>query len=179
MGKTMGSMKDCSEIPNWRHNSQDWFNFWDYDKSGKLERPEVVRALAKTLKQPAEVMCNVLQGIWKTFDPNGDGIDYEEFQLQDGLWETLMAIPLAELAAASAGPSAPRAYQVPPLARGWEKVKNSAGDTEFRNIRTTRESDADQCECGNSGGGWKADGDTEYKISGRESYNRIGRLKMM
>jgi len=161
--KTLDGMKDCSEIPNWRHNPQDWFNFWDYDKSGKLDRPEVVRALAKTLKRPAEEICNVLKGIWNIFDPNGDGIDIEEFALEDGLWDTLMAIPPAELAAASAGPSAPRAYQVPPLARGWEKVKKNSRCTKCDKIVTTRESDADQCECGNSGGGWKADGDTEYR----------------
>jgi len=91
---TLENMKDYSEIPDWREDPLAWFDFWDYDKSGTLERREVVRALAKTLKDKvsAEYIYNMLQAVWGAFDSNGDGrIDRQEFKKQDGLLDTMKA----------------------------------------------------------------------------------------
>jgi len=92
--KTLDDMKDYSEIPDWREDPRGWFNFWDYDRSEELERREVVRALAKTLKGKvsAESIYNMLQAVWGAFDSNGEGgIDWQEFDKQDGLLEHMYA----------------------------------------------------------------------------------------
>merc|ERR1711964_155760 len=111
--KTLDDMKDYSGIPDWSKDPRAWFDFWDYDRSGELERPEVVRALAKTLKGKvtAEAICNILQALWGIFDPDADGgIDRNEFVKAGGLLAMLRAsIPSAQ-AGGSPRPSAPPAH---------------------------------------------------------------------
>jgi Ca2+-binding EF-hand superfamily protein len=92
--RSLDDMKDCSEIPDWRQSPNEWFDFWDYDKSGELERPEVIRALAKTLKGEwtMEQIRSVVDGTWSDFDENRDGgISKREFRQRHGLYDTLAA----------------------------------------------------------------------------------------
>jgi Ca2+-binding EF-hand superfamily protein len=86
-------------IPNILHDRDAWFDFWDNDMGGTLDKEEVVRALVKTLRSaepnnPAlqEEMRSCLDMIWFLFDPDMDGsITKEEFLKVDGLAETVHA----------------------------------------------------------------------------------------
>tara|TARA_B110001452_G_scaffold172096_1_gene144145 strand:- start:3976 stop:5106 length:1131 start_codon:yes stop_codon:yes gene_type:complete len=79
-------------------NKDAWYEFWDEDHSGSLEKEEVVRALLKTLKMtsdPAAVqrMRGTIDAIWAIFDDDGSGsIEKNEFlRPGDGLADTIIA----------------------------------------------------------------------------------------
>jgi len=61
-------MRKYKDIPDWRTEPSKWFHFWDYDRSGELEQPEVLRALAKTLHRDAVEICDLLDALWVSFD---------------------------------------------------------------------------------------------------------------
>jgi len=84
-------------VPDIR-DKRAWYDFWDKDGSGSLEKEEVVRALVKTLKlthDPArvQVMRSTIECTWGIFDPDGSGsIDRNEFLLPgDGLADMILA----------------------------------------------------------------------------------------
>uniref|UniRef100_A0A7S4KY48 Calmodulin n=1 Tax=Guillardia theta TaxID=55529 RepID=A0A7S4KY48_GUITH len=62
-----------ARIPDVRENKEEWFDYWDYDKSGTLEQEEIVRALIKTFRlsddrSRIEQMRSVVSAVWgKTF----------------------------------------------------------------------------------------------------------------
>ncbi len=75
----------------------EWFRFWDEDRSGTLDKDEVTRALIKTfglsedLRQVRD-MRGVVEAVFGLFDPDGSGsIDRREFLMRDGLAETIVA----------------------------------------------------------------------------------------
>ncbi|EKX40800.1 hypothetical protein GUITHDRAFT_142436 [Guillardia theta CCMP2712] len=80
-----------ARIPDVRENKEEWFDYWDYDKSGTLEQEEIVRALIKTFRlsddrSRIEQMRSVVSAVWGIFDPNNSGgIDKDEFVARDGL----------------------------------------------------------------------------------------------
>jgi Ca2+-binding EF-hand superfamily protein len=62
-----------------------WFDNFDFDKSGKLEKGEVTTALVKTFlgshQVKREQIVSIIDGIWDMIDSDGSGsIDFEEFQ---------------------------------------------------------------------------------------------------
>lgn len=75
-----------------------WYEFWDEDDSGSLDKEEVVRALLKTLKlthDQAQVqkMRSAIEAVWCIFDDDGSGsIERDEFlRPGDGLADTIIA----------------------------------------------------------------------------------------
>jgi len=103
-------------VPDIR-DKRAWYDFWDKDGSGSLEKEEVVRALVKTLKLThdpvstphcraarhssplrarqarVQVMRSTIECTWGIFDPDGSGsIDRNEFLLPgDGLADMILA----------------------------------------------------------------------------------------
>ena len=75
----------------------EWFEYWDEDDSGELEKEEVVRALIKTfgLGQDMPSLRNIraiVDAVWCVFDPDGSGaVDRREFLMRDGLADTIVA----------------------------------------------------------------------------------------
>jgi len=85
-------------MPNMRTDKSAWYDFFDEDHSGSLEREEVVRALIKTLglsTNQAKVaeMRGTVQAIWPIFDTDGSGsIERGEFlRPNEGLADTILA----------------------------------------------------------------------------------------
>lgn len=74
---------------------QNWFNFWDEDYNGSLDKQEVQRALIKTFHLETDVdrigaMRETLSASWRVYDIHGTGdIDIHEFTMPGGLGETL------------------------------------------------------------------------------------------
>ncbi|EOD15877.1 hypothetical protein EMIHUDRAFT_459240 [Emiliania huxleyi CCMP1516] len=65
-------------IPDMARDKLGWYNYWDEDNSGSLEKEEVVRALVKTLglsTSPTRVqqMRSTVDAIWAVFDADGSG----------------------------------------------------------------------------------------------------------
>eukprot|EP00638_Chattonella_subsalsa_P001381 CAMPEP_0117736952 /NCGR_PEP_ID=MMETSP0947-20121206/2242_1 /TAXON_ID=44440 /ORGANISM="Chattonella subsalsa, Strain CCMP2191" /LENGTH=110 /DNA_ID=CAMNT_0005552353 /DNA_START=427 /DNA_END=759 /DNA_ORIENTATION=+ len=69
------------QVPDLRTNMRAWFEFWDKDQSGSLDKWEVVRALSKTFSSTnsgcsldsLQSLRETVQEVWPIFDPNGDG----------------------------------------------------------------------------------------------------------
>jgi len=85
-------------IPDIARDKDAWYNYWDEDRSGELDKEEVVRALLKTFRmtgEPAQVtmMRSAIDAIWPVFDDDGSGsIDRAEFLKPDeGLADTIIA----------------------------------------------------------------------------------------
>jgi len=84
---------DYSKIPDIKTEKSAWFEFWDTDKNGRLDKEEVVRALLKTfhLRSTLSEMLRIrmiVDAMWRHFDPDGSGdIDTEEFCKADGFDE--------------------------------------------------------------------------------------------
>jgi len=83
-----------------RHNLSLWFDYWDEDKSGSLDKWEVTRALAKTFThhysgesiQSSRAFRETIDALWCIFDYDGNGtIDINEFCQPDGLGESICA----------------------------------------------------------------------------------------
>jgi Ca2+-binding EF-hand superfamily protein len=73
-----------------------WFQHWDTDGSGTLEREEVIRAFLRTFHwhdpERAAQLRMVVEALWLSFDPDGNGsITCEEFVRRDGLADTVEA----------------------------------------------------------------------------------------
>eukprot|EP01063_Lacrimia_lanifica_P036680 TRINITY_DN7348_c0_g1_i1.p1 TRINITY_DN7348_c0_g1~~TRINITY_DN7348_c0_g1_i1.p1 ORF type:complete len:292 (+),score=92.47 TRINITY_DN7348_c0_g1_i1:55-876(+) len=74
-----------------------WFDHWDTDESGTLEKSELCRALLKTfdLGVKQERIANlqdVVHCVWPLFDPDrSDTITKQEFLMKDGLADTILA----------------------------------------------------------------------------------------
>lgn len=91
-------VKPRAQIPDIQKDMRAWFNFWDADGNGNLDKSEVVRALAKTFIQSNKgATLHVLRDfkehiwqIWNVFDTDGNGtISLTEFCQPDGLGETI------------------------------------------------------------------------------------------
>ena len=75
-----------------------WFDFWDEDRSGELDKDECTRALIKTFKlsqhlDKVSAMRDTVEAIWGCFDiDGGGGIDRDEFLVPNvGLADTIIA----------------------------------------------------------------------------------------
>eukprot|EP00746_Dinoflagellata_sp_MGD_P027309 gnl/MRDRNA2_/MRDRNA2_164430_c0_seq1.p1 gnl/MRDRNA2_/MRDRNA2_164430_c0~~gnl/MRDRNA2_/MRDRNA2_164430_c0_seq1.p1 ORF type:complete len:507 (-),score=125.59 gnl/MRDRNA2_/MRDRNA2_164430_c0_seq1:75-1595(-) len=90
---------EAGRIPDIVKDREAWFNYWDDDEGGTLDKEEVVRALVKTLRQTESTnyglqdeMRGTLDLIWFLFDPDMDGeITKTEFLKADGLADTVIA----------------------------------------------------------------------------------------
>ena len=96
--KVVAGRKNDERIPDILTDRDAWFEFWDTDCSGALDKEEVVRALLKTLQltsDPARVaqMRSTLDAIWGLFDEDGsETVDRQEFlKPNDGLADTIIA----------------------------------------------------------------------------------------
>ena len=80
-----------SGLPPTSCHLNDWFNYLDIDRSGKLDKEELVNALQNILQHSdIESLRKIVEDIFPVFDPNGDGlIDREEFIASEGLGESL------------------------------------------------------------------------------------------
>ena len=73
------------------------FEYFDEDRSGTLEKGEVIRALIKTFDlssdlRKVEEMRSVVDAVWSMFDPDAsNSIDAAEFIARDGLADTIVA----------------------------------------------------------------------------------------
>ena len=84
--------------PDIKADKDAWYEFWDEDRSGSLDKEEVVRALLKTLRmthEPLQVqmMRGTIEAVWCIFDEDGSGcIERDEFlRPGDGLADTIIA----------------------------------------------------------------------------------------
>eukprot|EP01063_Lacrimia_lanifica_P011132 TRINITY_DN17912_c0_g1_i1.p1 TRINITY_DN17912_c0_g1~~TRINITY_DN17912_c0_g1_i1.p1 ORF type:complete len:293 (+),score=69.47 TRINITY_DN17912_c0_g1_i1:42-920(+) len=82
-----------------------WFDFWDEDQDGSLDRGEVARGMVKTFDQniitPNRTLSREkiqafqmsLEAVWGTFDHNGSGkITRAEFLSPNGLADAIIAL---------------------------------------------------------------------------------------
>ena len=87
----------AAAAPDMRRDKAAWFDFWDEDRSGELDKEEVVRALLKTFgltsdQSQVASMRSTVHAIWPIFDADGSGsIDRAEFVQPDGLADTVLA----------------------------------------------------------------------------------------
>lgn len=86
-------------IPNLLNEAIAWFEYWDEDHNGTLDKSEMYRAITKTLRlqldgggASSQGVAEFLDEISFLFDSDGDGvITVEEFLQPDGLAETVAA----------------------------------------------------------------------------------------
>jgi hypothetical protein len=88
------------EIPVLDSNPRAWFEYWDYDQSGSLERDEVIRAIVRsfcltTWGEPmiarAAEMRSVAMYMWQTMGYSDfDSITFEEFNKPYGLGDQVL-----------------------------------------------------------------------------------------
>jgi len=81
------------KLSNNNDKGREWFDHFDFDKSGELSKEEVRSALLQTLMGShnitREEITSLVDGIWDAIDTDGGGsVDFDEFQ---GLREALMA----------------------------------------------------------------------------------------
>lgn len=93
-----GSPSRRREAPDIRRDRQGWFDFWDEDRSGTLDKQEIIRAFLKTFgrQQSAENLNELrmlIEVMWPEFDPDGSqSIDRQEFcQPGEGLADFILA----------------------------------------------------------------------------------------
>lgn len=83
------------QVPDIRKDKAGWFQYWDEDGTGNLDKSEVSRALIKTLKHQnidRHAVVNIIDCIWPMFDADGSGsVDMSEFTAPDGLADTVIA----------------------------------------------------------------------------------------
>ncbi len=97
-----GRMRDYRNVPHVTEKFK-WFQYWDEDGSGSLEKDEVVRALIKTFGIQSDVehlqdVRSVVENIWCLFDgDDSGGIDSQEFLVQDGLGDAIIAAFAADM----------------------------------------------------------------------------------
>jgi len=80
-----------------RTSRQEWFDYWDEDKSGGLDMEEILRAFVKTFNlqdtvAQAIMLRSILECLWDEIDPDGSGaVDYAEFSATNGLADMVLA----------------------------------------------------------------------------------------
>jgi Ca2+-binding EF-hand superfamily protein len=58
-----------------------WFDTFDIDGNGNLEKVEIIRALLQTCKMPRDTTIAIVEAVWKMIDTDDSGsIDFGEFQ---------------------------------------------------------------------------------------------------
>lgn len=72
---------------------REWFDHFDFDKSGELSKPELITALLQTFmgshQMTREKITDIVNGVWDAIDTDGDGsVRFDEFQV---LREALIA----------------------------------------------------------------------------------------
>merc|ERR1712146_606364 len=85
-------------VPSIQTDRNGWYDYFDEDGSGTLEKEEVVRALIKTFNLGTDVreltkMRDTINVVWSLFDDDGSGeIDRDEFlRAGEGLADTIVA----------------------------------------------------------------------------------------
>jgi len=80
------------------NNLSLWFDHFDRDKNGALEKEEVVAAIAHTFTSYGRTVDvssirESVYALWSEFDPDGNGhIDKQEFMIENGLGESIQAM---------------------------------------------------------------------------------------
>jgi Ca2+-binding EF-hand superfamily protein len=81
--------------PDIRKEKDAWFDYWDEDHSGQLDKDEIARALVKTFQLfhvDQQAVTNTLEVIWPIFDTDDSGkIDRAEFLSPDNLADSVIA----------------------------------------------------------------------------------------
>jgi hypothetical protein len=85
--------------PDFKCDKRAWFEYWDTDRSGVLEREEVVRGLVKSFKSDVSSrLCKkrlrmryLVEEMWPLVDFDGNGrISVDEFCRKDGLADLIL-----------------------------------------------------------------------------------------
>lgn len=123
----MKSEIKCASPPDLSDPSR-WFDYYDRDGSGSLDKEEVVSGLLHTLhscggSQSTESVRDTVYAVWSAFDLDGSGtIDRQEFCAPSGMAEGLLAATAQDQQAyvpgSATAPSAP-----PPSSGLWECAK--------------------------------------------------------
>jgi hypothetical protein len=91
-----------------------WFDYYDVDRSGSLDREEVVNALLQTTGNYAgmQSLRETVYGVWLNFDrDHSGGIDKREFMMPGGLGESLQSMFGSNSGYSNQMPSAPQQRQ--------------------------------------------------------------------
>lgn len=78
-------------------NLEIWYQYWDEDDNGCLNKEEIIRALVKTFNlstTPSKIneLRENVNMVWSVFDVDNSGeVDLKEFVMRDGLGESLCA----------------------------------------------------------------------------------------
>ena len=81
-------------IPDIKRNPRGWFQYFDRDRSGRLDQGEVINAFSATFGATCDptVLTSVVQQLWPLFDRDGTGVITEnEFLAREGLCDTILA----------------------------------------------------------------------------------------
>lgn len=89
--------RENGAVPDISTKPRLWFQYWDEDDGGTLDKYEVLRAVIKTFRI-CDTAANtghifeLLDAVWPIFDHDESGeIDLDEFTTADGLCDTLLA----------------------------------------------------------------------------------------
>ena len=90
------------ECPHITTHKQGWFEYWDEDNSGELDKDEVARALIKTFERGTHGgrvrdIQHGVDSVWCLFDNTGSNtVTKREFLARDGLADTIIAFLQAD-----------------------------------------------------------------------------------
>jgi len=85
--KTLSDSKELQlQLSNHDDKGRSWFDFFDRDKNGELEKDELTTALLKTFlgshKITREQITSIVDSIWDAVDTDGSGsVHFGEFQM--------------------------------------------------------------------------------------------------
>lgn len=80
------------DIPDIFSNPREWFQYFDRENTGYLNREQCSNALSQTfLTMDSEIINNMLEALWPLFDSTGAGmLSSDDFLRSEGLHETLL-----------------------------------------------------------------------------------------
>mmetsp|Transcript_12358 Transcript_12358/g.18112 ORF Transcript_12358/g.18112 Transcript_12358/m.18112 type:complete len:546 (+) Transcript_12358:122-1759(+) len=100
-GRFMNQPDEKIPLEHWVDNLEEWFKYYDKDRSRALSKQEVIDGLTDTFEVMPEKKANIhkyVDSMWSEFDPDGsNSIDMNEFCSTTGLGYALQGQLYAEM----------------------------------------------------------------------------------